>query len=1181
MNSRDVDRVKAIAQYPIEIHPPAGEPGDLAQAALAVRQEHRASIKWKKLLCREVLPTNDAGVFKLVLNRTVEFDWTWEGATAFRPLGHDEPSAFQSQPDAETASVWTGEVVEVDEAQGVIFVWVSDPDRRPTKGRFFVRPFEFLAFLHALYSEKECEGQRRLLPGRLQASCGEVHPPATSSSSTCLPLLAGPWRHAWSIVWGPPGTGKTYTVGKQVAECLADSTERVLVVSTTNKSTDESAMAVGRSVRERGTANVDAGEVSRIGKGAHIDNFRSERLEGLLTGTETDLLHQVGILTKKLHASPEPEERAIIRKTVQQLKRAMKDASFNSFVSPDTRVVVSTAFMAMVILNDPEVRRVVTSGCAPFTTVVIDEAGLISRVAAAALSLLAARRVLLAGDSKQLTPISRISRILPTSQARWLASSGLSHLRSLKETHDAVCLLREQHRMHPHVSAVISKYQYDGVLENAATVRNRAYHGPGNLAGQPRSIWYVLDDDGDDYPAIRAQRGPGHRSWVRQKTRVVLAKLFSDESFRSARGLFISPFVAQARDIRAFLAEEHIDSWSASTVHSQQGTEADIVVFDTVNAGSTAWPYEDWKRLVNVALSRAKQFIIVLASRAEMREPYLRSLVLELSAQVLRSAGKSIAWTKVSPVVEFEVPEDLARNPDQLGSQIAARKMLRPVMSAEQQRLCGYRMDGKPRLVRGVAGSGKTVVLAHWLVKTLRQMGHQPELKIWAVFANRSLSGLIRDTIQEAWSGEGETGPFPADHVELWHISDLLNHLRIYVSDFDYDSAAKIYLAKTQADYIRPLCHAMFIDEAQDLGPHTLQLLTLLVEQPDGSNPNSRAVNVFYDNAQNLYGRSTPKWSEIGLDMRGRSFVMEESFRSTRPITELALNALYRLRPVELGGDHAELVERGLVERLDRGGEEWWSVRFNQIDGPMPSVRQFRDVDSEFDAIATQLVHWIAHDGVRPTDICVIFNGKPVQKRLEDLVAKRLRKVGARLEVQVSAAFRRDANTVVATTPHSYKGYESEVVLVAGADSFVAKQKGVLANNLYVAMTRARSVLAVYGVDGKGEGGKIIQVLKQCLNSMADVPAYQDEATGIDVAEELKELIGREHSAWLKSLMKQHSIELEPICAPDGEVIAEPLFWFERDEVKHACFAKEPMKSVCHRLDDAGVRLIRVGESLG
>jgi superfamily I DNA and/or RNA helicase len=66
----------------------------------------------------------------------------------------------------------------------------------------------------------------------------------------------------------------------------------------------------------------------------------------------------------------------------------------------------------------------------------------------------------------------------------------------------------------------------------------------------------------------------------------VLKKLLADPELRKVRGLFITPFKAQAKDIASCLAAERLDGWSAGTVHGRQGTEADVVIFDTVNAGS-------------------------------------------------------------------------------------------------------------------------------------------------------------------------------------------------------------------------------------------------------------------------------------------------------------------------------------------------------------------------------------------------------------------------------------------------------------------------------------------------------------------------------------------------------------------------------------------------------------------
>ncbi len=155
----------------------------------------------------------------------------------------------------------------------------------------------------------------------------------------------------------------------------------------------------------------------------------------------------------------------------------MKGASYTAFVSRDVRVLVATAFKATTLLNDQSIRTMIERKEAPFTTIFIDEAGLLSRASVAVLSLLASRRVILVGDSKQLAPISKISRILPTSQATWLASSGLSHLRSLEVVNDAVHLLLEQHRMHPHVCAVVSAYQYDNRLVTAPAVLGTSWNG--------------------------------------------------------------------------------------------------------------------------------------------------------------------------------------------------------------------------------------------------------------------------------------------------------------------------------------------------------------------------------------------------------------------------------------------------------------------------------------------------------------------------------------------------------------------------------------------------------------------------------------------------------------------------------------------------------------------------------
>ena len=83
---------------------------------------------------------------------------------------------------------------------------------------------------------------------------------------------------------------------------------------------------------------------------------------------------------------------------------------------------------------------------------------------------------------------------------------------------------------------------------------------------------------------------------------------------------------------------------------------------------------------------------------------------------------------------------------------------------------------------------------------------------------------------------------------------------------------------------------------------------------------------MFYDDAQNLLGRERPNWKSLGLNVvGGRSNVMTQCFRNTRPIVEAAFNVLYgRFAgsrdgvPTKEFGDIATLEEKGLIE--DEGG---------------------------------------------------------------------------------------------------------------------------------------------------------------------------------------------------------------------------------------------------------------------
>lgn len=1189
-----------IAHYPVELVLPEGPGESFVHARTAITHEAHKSGQWKTIRCRRVTPykiEDGEGIYILDVGHSLEFDWTWEGATAFRPISIEE---FKGEYDAHAdfdndrsgdhrAGLWSGEVVEVDEVEGRIYVWVSNSERAPTTGSFYIRPFEFLAFLKSLYCDPSMDHLQGAITARLHASCGGVHPIIPNAPICGLPDLEAMWRYGWGIIWGPPGTGKTTTIGKQIASIVGSTDERVLIVSTTNKATDEVAVCVGKSLTDEGSITANDGRVLRIGKSAHYAAYENSELTGLLRGTETDFLRQIGILKTELDRATTHEQKAEYRQQIQVLKRKMKDASFYAFTSPDVRVIIATSFQAMAFLSHPDLQQLIQRKMTPFTTIVIDEAGLISRASSAALSLLASRRVLFAGDPKQLAPITRMSRVLPPEQAVWLARSALSHLEDFGDSSDAVHLLQEQHRMHPDVRAVISAYQYMNRLVDGATVRDRKTKLPKLLATGPRAVWYVLDEDGDKLPSIRADRGPGNRSWYRPIARQILKSLFADPAIRKMKGLFITPFLAQCRDIKAFLSEEGIEEWTSGTVHSQQGTEADIVVFDTVNAGSIGFISTDWERLVNVGFSRAREFVILLASRAEMLEPFLGKLTDHLAPRIIKRTGDTHTFEIVPMQDTYTPPAAIMNNPESLGYQIRERQQQRPILSCEQQRLCLQKLDGGSRLVRGVAGSGKTVVLAHWLVQTVRRLKGQPLVKIALVYGNLSLSPLIENAVNKAWEAE-EKGVFPWDRqVELWHIEMLLDDLykkfRIRKPDFEHDcdKASDYLLTRQHVDSIDPIFHAMFVDEAQDLGPQTLRLLAALVAPLDAKRSDHRAINIFYDNAQNIYQRSTPRWSELGIDIQGRTKVMKESFRSTRPITEFALNVLYRLQSPEDDKDHKELVKLGLIERTTRDGKDWWTVRFNEIDGPAPLFFQSEDLDSEFAEIGNQIVSWIKDEGVEPRDIRILCISDSSRKKLEQAVAPKLEAIGIKLLLQMRQRFSEDPRAVIVTTPHSFKGYDAEIIVIAGADGFVNKrEKLVYANTLYVAMTRARSILAIYGVAPKRENSSLVmKTLEECDRLINSRPKVEHQGSSIDDFEDMVLQVGDKYRDWLEKIWKTEHIEQDPIYSASNQLLAEPLFWWKNGDQTFACLRdREDHQIIRRQLESVGIQVVHLGQEI-
>ena len=1166
----------------------------LFDAIAALRAEARYTDRSFIVTCYEVAPIKH-GIFALDVGG-VQIDADWQGARAFRvrdmpnSSGQGVNTAHDIDPDV-ADTVWAGEVVEVDEVSGRLYVALdaNAESDRPCTGEFVVKPFAFLSRL-VTATEREARGNPGRFSARLSEALGAGSPLPIAADAHGDHLAHGVaddladdlavwWHHARPLLWGPPGTGKTFTLARLVARAAADRNERILVVSTTNKATDEVALRIHEHLVGSGSSGRRP-EVRRVGVGADAERYKLAGAERLLKGTEVEALIELARLRRRLARLTDDEEKADLWQRIKHLRAAVREAA-GLFMDRRVDVIVATAYRATSALNSTDVVSLLAQEKAPFSTVVVDEAGLVSRMQTAALSLLAGVRFVLAGDPEQLAPISRVARILPAAQQRWLGASGLSHLHGVPQRPDTH-MLTTQYRMAPDIRAAVADYRYGGALVDAPAVikATAALVCDEPLKDTPRAIWYVLDEDNPEPTHLHAQRTTARRSWRRPHTEKLLERFFrAHPAAAAASGLFISPFVGQAQHIKRWLIAAGLGDrgWTASTVHKQQGAEADYVILDTVNAGSVGFTSADWQRLINVGISRARQFVVVLASRHEMQQPYLSPLAATLSPRVLRRVGSAWRWQEVAGRIRHDRSAKIrAEKPASLGSQLHARKRQRPLLTAEQARLCGHKMDGRPRLVRGVAGSGKTVVLANWLAQTAR---NEPQARILVAYGNRALQPLLVAHVRSASGGDDLT-----KNVVFGHIKDLLQDLGRHhgvtfaCGEWDYDDIAKQLIDEVGLATIKPPYEALFIDEAQDFGPNALQVMTRLVRQTDPEDANARQVVVFYDNAQDIYGRGTPRWSDMGLDMRGRATVMKESYRCTLPIAEFALNVLYTMHPPTDDPDARELERRGLIETGKRGGKPWWTVRFNQVEGPPPEVRWYRDRESDMRALIARIVAWI-DDGVRPGDIAVLVNKKVVGELFSARAQDALRKVGARVRFQSGVVSEQADDLVRVSTVHSFKGYDAEIVAMPCCEAF-SSQETALPHNFYVGATRARSLLWVSGSDeyASAAGKSVIKAVADVYDQLLSPDHSAPGDSHIGRFRDVLARVGEEHYDWLAALFRKQDVQTDAVSDRHGAILAEPLFWYREGLFSYACFGdREPRPAEMVALERRGFSRLYIG----
>jgi superfamily I DNA and/or RNA helicase len=255
------------------------------------------------------------------------------------------------------------------------------------------------------------------------------------------------------------------------------------------------------------------------------------------------------------------------------------------------------------------------------------------------IALARAKVAVLAGDPNQLGPVI-------TGGPQVDATLGSTVFERLAAT-NAVMLV-QQHRMHEHIMTFPSRSMYDGKLRAAPAVvaHELADLGISPDPLRPRPLWLV-DTAGKDWLEQRTDFDPGGSlnniptfSFDPSTFNTGNAERVAAEARRLlSRGLaptdlaIIAAYSAQARRLRELLKTERAAGVEIGTVDGFQGREKEAVIVDLVRSNEHGEiGFLSNTRRMNVALSRAKRFLLVVADSATLGDhPYYAHFLVYLA----------------------------------------------------------------------------------------------------------------------------------------------------------------------------------------------------------------------------------------------------------------------------------------------------------------------------------------------------------------------------------------------------------------------------------------------------------------------------------------------------------------------------------------------------------------------
>lgn len=390
--------------------------------------------------------------------------------------------------------------------------------------------------------------------------------------------------------------------------------------------------------------------------------------------------------------------------------------------------------------------------------------------------------------------------------------------------------------------------------------------------------------------------------------------------------------------------------------------------------------------------------------------------------------------------------------------------------------------EGKEK-VKGVAGCGKTTILAYRAINAHKRHGNQTLILTF----NITLKNYIRDKISDIQGGRD----FKFVEISNYHqfFNSQVNNTGQDMKDLiDKYGLEEMYATNVFKDHETIKYHTIILDEIQDYEPEWIKIIMENFLIQDGE------IIVFGDESQNIYQRGIAK-SSIVIKGFGNWHTLTRSYRTS---TNSPLNYLFKQFQIKY-----------LINKYSDA--EIFEAKHNQL-GINFAVLKLEIIESDnwCKEIFKLIKNCIKYNNLHPNDIVILSSeinkirrlndfwleqekthcmfetyeelSKCTGEKIDDLrkytdgdiigLINKFKKQVEKIRRVKKAHFYANSGLIKLSTTHSYKGLESKTV-------FYILDESEDPEIVYTSITRSTENLVIFGINIKN---KYLDFFKRCIS---------------------------------------------------------------------------------------------------